>query len=149
MMDNFLAQWTNYLLTREWSDKEAFYKQKWHSEKALRESYQQVNEHLVKENLELKEAIQERFITIMDAARAVMAKLYHKDDVEVPADNLRKLITRHNSSLAADFTGKQNRSYFAVEKLIPLFKAEDIALTDGEITDAIINKARTREELES
>ena len=149
MMDNFLAQWTNYLLTREWSDKEAFYKQKWHSEKALRESYQQVNEHLVKENLELKEAIQERFITIMDAARAVMAKLYHKDDVEVPADNLRKLITRHNSNLVADFTGKQNRSYFAVEKLIPLFKAEDIALTDGEITDAIINKARTREELES
>lgn len=149
MMDNFLAQWTNYLLTHEWPDKEALFKQKWHSEKALRESYQLVNQHLVNENAELKKAMKPRYITIKDAARAVMAKLYHKDDVEAPADNLRKLITRHNSSLAADFTGKQNRSYFAVEKLIPLFKAENIALTDGEITDAIINKARTREELES
>ena len=149
MMEIFLARWTNYLLTREWPDKEALFKQKWHSEKALRESYQLVNQHLVNENAELKKAIKPRYITIKDAARAVMAKLYHKDDVEAPADNLRKLITRHHSNLVADFTGKQNRSYFAVGKLIPLFKAENIALTDGEIADAIINKARTREELES
>lgn len=149
MMEHFLSDWTNYLLTREWPDNEAFYQQKWQTEKALRESYQNVNTHLVEENHVLKDSLKERFITLTDAARAVLRVIYGQDNVDKEADALRKRISRNNPDMPIAFTGKQGRTFYSVETLIPVFIADrQIGLTEGQIATAIRPAGKSREELE-
>lgn len=135
---HFLSRWTHYLLTHEWPDKETFFHQKWQTEKRLREAFQITNTHLAAENQILRDSQEERYITVMDAARAVLRVLYGQDNVDKEADALRKRISRNNPDMPIAFTGKQGRTFYSVETLISCFQAEkSIGLTAGQIATAI------------
>lgn len=144
----FLSHWTRYLLTREWPDKEEELRELWEKEKTLRVSFQNVNAHLVAENTELRNSDKERFITVMDAARAVLRVVYGQDNVDAEADALKKRIVRNNPQLTAAFPGQQGRIFFPVETLIPLFQADrKIGLTEGQIADSIRAKGLPEDKL--
>ena len=134
----FLAHWTHYLLTREWPDNEELYKRKWQEEKELREAYQKINAHLVKENQEYGDALKERFITIADAARAVLRVVYGQDRVEREADAWRKRIAESGVELGEAIAGRQGRKFYSASKVIKAFQETNReAVTDGQIADAV------------
>lgn len=145
MMEYFLADWTKYLLTREWPDNIEELKY----ERRLRLSFQEVNAHLAAENQAFREASQDHFITIIDAARAVLRLEFEQDDIEAQAEALKKRIMRCNPGLTPVFSGKLRRKYFAVGRVIDAFKRDKtIKLTNSAIHDAIRAKAAPRSELE-
>ena len=138
----FMSRWTQYLLTREWPDNEDFYKGKWLEEKELREAFQKTNAYLAKENQEYSDALKERFITIADAARAVLRMAYSQDNVEKEADAWRKRITEGRVDLGDAIAGRQGRKFYSVAKVIRAFqKTNRETVTDGQIADAINAKA--------
>lgn len=142
---NFLTRWTHYLLTREWPDNA----EELDRERRLRLSYQEVNAHLAAENQAYREASQDHFITIIDAARAVLRLEFGQDDIEAQAEALKKRIMRCNPGLTSVFSGKLRRKYFAVGRVIDAFKRDKtINLTNNAIHDAIRAKAMQRCDLE-
>jgi hypothetical protein len=141
MMEYFLADWTKYLLTREWPDNTEELKY----ERRLRLSFQEVNAHLSAENQAFREASQDHFITIIDAARAVLRVEFGQDDIEVQAEALKKRIMRSNPDLKPIFSGKLRRRYFPVGRVIAAFQGDEkIKLTNNAIHDAIRAKAVPR-----
>ena len=142
---SFLSHWNHYLLTRKWPDKS----EELERERNLRQSFQEINAHLAAENQAHRLAQDEHLITIIDAARAVLRVEFGQDDVEKLADALKKRIIRGNPALAPALIGKQNREYFSVNTLIPLFQDDDrIHLTNGAIHDAIRARSVPRSKLE-
>ena len=118
----FLSRWTYYLLTREWPDKEAFYKEKWSHEKELREAFQRANAHLARENQEYAEALKERFITVADAARAVLRTVYDHDNVDREADAWRKRIAESGVELGEVLPGAKEENSIRSRRLSGLFR---------------------------
>ena len=144
----FLSRWTYYLLTREWPDKEAFYKEKWSHEKELREAFQRANAHLARENQEYAEALKERFITVADAARAVLRTVYDHDNVDREADAWRKRIAESGVELGEAVTGRQRRKFYPVPKIIRAFQETNReTVTDIQIADAINARAIPKDKL--
>ena len=144
----FLSRWTYYLLTREWPDKEAFYKEKWSHEKELREAFQRANAHLARENQEYSEALNERFITVADAARAVLRTVYDHDNVDREADAWRKRVAESGVELGEAVTGRQRRKFYPVPKIIRAFQETNReTVTDIQIADAINARAIPKDKL--
>lgn len=144
----FLSRWTYYLLTREWPDKEAFYKEQWSHEKELREAFQRANAHLARENQEYAEALKERFITVADAARAVLRTVYDHDNVDREADAWRKRIAESGVELGEAVTGRQRRKFYPVPKIIRAFQETNReTVTDIQIADAINARAIPKDKL--
>ena len=144
----FLSRWTYYLLTREWPDKEAFYKEKWSHEKELREAFQRANAHLARENQEYGEALNERFITVADAARAVLRTVYDHDNVDREADAWRKRVAESGVELGEAVTGRQRRKFYPVPKIIRAFQETNReTVTDIQIADAINARAIPKDKL--
>ena len=143
-----LSRWTYYLLTREWPDKEAFYKEKWSHEKELREAFQKANAHLARENQEYAEALNERFITVADTARAVLRTVYDHDNVDREADAWRKRIAESDVELGEAVIGRQRRKFYPVPKIIRAFQETNReTVTDIQIADAINARAIPKDKL--
>ena len=144
----FLSRWTHYLLTREWPDNEALYKQRWLEEKELREAFQKANAHLAKENQEYSDALKEHFITVAEAARAVLRVVYGQDNVEKEADAWRKRIAESGIELGDAIVGRQGRKFYSVTKVIKAFQETNReTVTDVQIADAVNARAVPKDKL--
>ncbi len=147
LYQSFLADWTKYLLTREWPDNEAELRAKLQEEKELRMSYQKSNIILMKKNQEYEDAKDGSFITVMEAARAVLEKIYGRDSIDKEADAWRKRVTDGKFDLGTPIEGRQGRKFYPVGNIISAFQATNQEMiTDEDIAHAIdsrsISKAR-------
>ena len=86
------------------------------------EAFQRANAHLARENQEYGNALKERFITVADAARAVLRTVYDHDNVDREADAWRKRIAESGVELGEAVTGRQRRKFYPVPKIIRAFQ---------------------------
>ncbi len=144
----FLSSWTHYLLTHEWPDNEAFFKEKWLQEEGFRKSCQQTLEYALEENRRLQNALGGRYITVMEAARAVLEKIYGRDSIDKEADAWRKRVTDGKFDLGTPIEGRQGRKFYPVENIISAFQATNQEMiTDEDIAHAIDSRSRLKTKL--
>ncbi len=144
----FLSWWTHYLLTREWPDDGEIFKAKWQAEEEFRKSCQKTLSLTLQENQQLKSAMEGHYITVMEAARAVLRSLYGQDKVEKETDAWRKRVMACGEDLGVPIEGRQGRKYYPVENVIAAFQTTNReSITDEDIADAIHAKSLAKARL--
>ncbi|MFA6717114.1 MAG: hypothetical protein WCS27_17180 [Victivallaceae bacterium] len=148
IMEHFLRNYNHFILSHKWRETEQL-QLKLKEESLLREQFQSINAHLAKENEQYQNALKTRYITLKDAARAVLRIKYHKDDVESKADAVIKRLKRRYPKLPIPLngSGKQGRQYYPVNSLIPLFQSV-IKLPEADISCAIRTVGIPRDQLD-
>ncbi len=97
---------------------------------------------------EYGEALNERFITVADAARTVLRTVYDHDNVDREADAWRKRIAESGVELGEAVTGRQRRKFYPVPKIIRAFQETNReTVTDIQIADAINARAIPKDKL--